>query len=158
MAFSCSLPSGAAEVAGAAELPWAACVLCPVHPLRAALQRHLSRLHLLVCISAGGHCNCICFVSCTIHRKIVKQQGRAEVRIREHDTERFRLAVRIQRNQKGPLQGLTKRCETVCIPLAGWHSLSQYCAGDFSTKLRWTTRHIHEDSVIPLSVQGARYP
>ena len=66
---------------------------------------------LFICIRAGGHCNCICFISYTIYRKIIKQQERTEVRICEDDTERFRLAVGIRKNQKGLLQGLTQRYE-----------------------------------------------
>ena len=67
---------------------------------------------LFICIRAGGHCNCICFISYTIYRKIIKQQERTEVRICKNDTERFRLAVEIRKNQKGPLQGLAQRYET----------------------------------------------
>lgn len=90
---------------------------------------------LFICIRAGGHCNCICFISYTIYRKIIEQQERAEVRICENDSKSFRLAIGIRKTRKVCFKDLQKRLKQGCNSLRDCHSFSQYYSGDFYYKI-----------------------
>ena len=96
--------------------------------------------HLFICIRAGGHCNCICFISYTIYRKIIERQERTEVRICENDTESFRLAIGIRKTRKVCFKDLQKGLKQKglkqgCNSLRDCHSFSHYSSGDFYYKI-----------------------